>query len=627
MAAESPGEGTLKFETTSLGQLVDWIQHPKPAPDPEGFDPALASRMELKLTAEKGGPGTLVGELHYNGERVSIDASADSFHSVVNGSSSPAKARIQAPTFDVAYDGTVALGNDPRANGTTTLNIPSPRALMDWLRIPIPQKGPPVTAISKMKFRLETKPMPAPTRLTVDCDYLDQPMHVEGQVESLTRIASGRRTKASLSLAGPTFKIAYDGRLRKGPRFDASGTLTVSVPSLTKFLTWMGTPDAAKMEGGLQIESRFAASPGSYTLEKMTIEADRLNVSASGKYRKDHSFNASLRVTDADLNHYFGDPTAKKSEPDPHAPKPDEKPDHWSREPLDWSALQRLDGKVEIDLAKVTIGKLDIPSARVNANIRKGAVTILLDETQLAGGTIDARVEVNGTPLPKVSYVVSVQGVALQPVLQTFTGVDRLSGTTTLQAKGSTEGRSTAVMMASLSGDGRLEIKNGAIDGFNAVAILRRAGTLDLAATDPAEKTQIGDLVFAYTLKDGVLNNAEKQISLTAPSLQVGGTGSISFPRKQLDYHLSAQVVQPPDMKAGINPLANVPIPISISGDWSDPSTKIDWLHVFTQIATDPTRVATLPNGLRKYAESLGVSLIMSPVNLVEDAVGGGKKK
>ena len=433
-----------------------------------------------------------------------------------------------------------------------------------------------------------------------------------------------------MALKAPTFEVSYAGRLRQGPRLNVGGRLKVSVPSLKKFLTWMGTPNAATAEGGLFIESSFSIRPGFYRLKKLTVEAPRLHVSASAKYRDTtpRSLNAHLQVSEADLNHLFGDPTTKPSESAPEAPanKKIVTVTGWSHTRTDWSALHN--GKVAIDLQKITYGKLFIPDAHASATIKGGALTILLDKTQVGGGVINARAELNTSePIARISYGVSVKDVALEPLLHAVPGLNRLSGTASIEMQGRGAGASAANMMASLSGHGKVEIKKGALSGINVVAILRRAGTLDLATVTPDQSTPFDDVQLAYTLKNGVVTSAEKQISVRAPQLAIEGMGTTSFPERHLDYHLSAQLIKTPGEKGGINPLANVPIPISISGNWSAPSTNIDWLHVFKQIATDPTRVAQLPNSLRKYATTLGVSIALAPVDLIESIAGGDKDK
>ena len=57
--------------------------------------------------------------------------------------------------------------------------------------------------------------------------------------------------------------------------------------------------------------------------------------------------------------------------------------------------------------------------------------------------------------------------------------------------------------------------------------------------------------------------------------------------------------------------LAGLPIPVSITGSWADPSYGVDWGAVLGAAALDPSRLAVMPDSMLDAASGVGVDLPM----------------
>jgi hypothetical protein len=74
------------------------------------------------------------------------------------------------------------------------------------------------------------------------------------------------------------------------------------------------------------------------------------------------------------------------------------------------------------------------------------------------------------------------------------------------------------------------------------------------------------------------------------------------MPTKTIDYVVEARL-------GGNDALAGVPIPIKVTGTWSDPRYEPDWGGALQTISKQPERLKNLPGELSKTAKDLGIGL------------------
>jgi AsmA protein len=237
----------------------------------------------------------------------------------------------------------------------------------------------------------------------------------------------------------------------------------------------------------------------------------------------------------------------------------------------------------------------------------RGKLTVVLEDLIVAGGRAEASATVDGAQrVPVLRYRLIASGVQARPVLKTFAGTDRLSGTANFETAGRAAGNSRKQMVGTLNGQGRFLFTDGAIHGINIASALRKVQNLGFGASG-AQRTDFAELSGSFTITDGVLEN--RDLKMLAPLVRLKGGGRVPMPPRMIDYTVEAKLVGSLIGQGGKNGLTGLPIPVSVKGSWDDPAIDVDW----------KTRFANMPRNLLEFGRSLGVAL---PIPGVEPGPG-----
>lgn len=198
------------------------------------------------------------------------------------------------------------------------------------------------------------------------------------------------------------------------------------------------------------------------------------------------------------------------------------------------------------------------------------------------GGRVDASLRVN---LAQQQYALQQSGrdVSVQPVLQALAGMDFLLGKANWSMNLTAQGKTLPALIASLSGQARLDVRNGAVKGFDLAQMLRNARALLAARKDgqfaaaAGEQTDFTSLGATFALHDGVAKNND--LAVQSPLLRVGGEGWFDLPRRRLDYLLLPSVVGSLPGLGGsdLAALRGVTVPVRISGSFAQPGYTVLW--------------------------------------------------
>lgn len=95
-----------------------------------------------------------------------------------------------------------------------------------------------------------------------------------------------------------------------------------------------------------------------------------------------------------------------------------------------------------------------------------------------------------------------------------------------------------------------------------------------------SEKSNLGNFAMHANFNHGTANPSN--FTLSGPDLSLGGNGSVNIPSKSLNYKVHGKIVT-----KGINPLfAHLTINADASGTFKDPSIKLDWNSLLSQLIT-----------------------------------------
>ncbi len=249
---------------------------------------------------------------------------------------------------------------------------------------------------------------------------------------------------------------------------------------------------------------------------------------------------------------------------------------------IDLSPLQGL----TLD-AQVKLGSLVVRGTQwhaVQGQVYGDGNTLALQSfsAQGFGGTVDGNLQVD---LASQRYSLQQTGrdLSVQPVLRALTGHDALLGKASWTLDVNAQGKTLQALLASLSGKARLDVKNGALKGFNLAQMLRNARTLLAARKDgqfgptPGEQTDFTALGASVTLRDGVAHNTD--LTLQTPLLRVGGEGWFDLPRQHMDYLLFPTLVGTLQGQGGAEmaALRGVTVPVQLHGSFAQPAYTVLW--------------------------------------------------
>ena len=237
----------------------------------------------------------------------------------------------------------------------------------------------------------------------------------------------------------------------------------------------------------------------------------------------------------------------------------------WSEAAIDASALSLIDANIGFRTDALTLGPLRLGAANGKLVIDRARASLTLAEVAAYGGALSGILVANNRNGLSVSADLALRAVDMRPLLADVAGVERLvaKGDMTLQVLGA--GRSVAAILASLSGDARLALGSGRIEGVDLAAIL---ATLDPARAAAGGATAFDGLDATFAIDAGQMRGDD--LRLTGPLVTATGAGRIGLAARDIDYRLRPVALTGADGTGGLG------VPVLITGPWADPSVRID---------------------------------------------------
>jgi AsmA protein len=467
------------------------------------------------------------------------------------------------------------------------------------------------TGISGLKLDIDVPGPEKPTGLKASLVYNGEPVTANGTTGPLRALLGGDKFPAKFALASKPITLGYDGTVQRKPAIGLDGTFDLDIPSVGKLASWVGQPLDAKQPdpGPLKAHAVLTTDGSKVALKDTSITGKALKATAEGRIdtsAKPATFDAKLDVQQADLDAYLPPSESSKGAAAP-APAAHPQSEGWSTEPIQLGMLGLANGQAQIHLASTRYHGLEINQGQIVAGISNRVLKITVNKLALAGGTINVAATVDGSGgAAALDYEISVSGAQAQPLLKAFAGTDRLSGTIDYETNGKATGRSEKDLVGALNGTGKFSIKNGAVHGINLAKTLRQAGSLGMAGGGE-EKTDFAELSGTYTIKNGIIDN--RDMKMLAPLVRLSGNGTVPMPPRTVDYGVTATLVATTEGQGGKDSLAGLPIPVKITGPWSNPSYQVDWKSVFSEMAKDPERLKNMGGDLGKAAKGFGVNI------------------
>lgn len=396
---------------------------------------------------------------------------------------------------------------------------------------------------------------------------------------SATGLASGQ--KVALDLSGGVFSTFVMGRVvpvklaltAGGSRLDFDGRGGIA-PLVAEGALQANLADLPAL-GGLLGTALAAPAPG-FGQKALTV---------AGKLTLDDTGTAFLRGAEivADDNRLTGDLDLRPGEARPKlsaeltaAPilvasdaaageAATRQAPGWPEGEIDVTALAAMDAEIALSAPSIDLGPLTLGATRAVITVDRARAVFDIRQMEAYGGTVTGDFVVNGRGGLSVGGRLALAGIQTQPLLSDLAGYDRLLSTGDLEVKFLGVGNSIAAIMASLEGEGALELGKGELRGLDIGGMLR---TLDTGYVGEGQKTIFDGLAGTFTMAKGVLTN--RDLKLIAPYLTASGAGEIGLGARTLDYRIRPTALAAEDGTGGVM------VPLLITGPWAAPRFRLD---------------------------------------------------
>ena len=409
--------------------------------------------------------------------------------------------------------------------------------------------------LAKAEFAFDKFAIQAKGR--IDRDTLDAQFSAP-KVEVTPARAAGSEVRGSVLIKGPQRNL--NARLRIAAVEGSAKAL--SIPSVALDLD--AAMEHLKMKASLQAAIKA-------NLEKQDLDAD-----VTGKL-DDAAVRVKLALSNfAPLAATF-DASLDRLNVDQYLPP--EKKDAKADDRVDLAALKgkKVSGKLAI--GSVVLKHVKLENLRAEVKLADGKLAIAPWSAALYGGTSQGEFGADASG-NKVHVKESAQNVAIGALLRDAAQKDLLEGKGSVTLDVQTAGATVAAMKKALAGSARLEMKDGAIKGFNLADTarhLKSALGAKTAKPDPSQKTEFSELSASFSIKNGVAHNED--LKAQSPFLRLGGAGNIDVGNSTIDYTAKATMVATAKGQGGraAGDVAGVTVPVKLSGALDAPTWHVDY--------------------------------------------------
>jgi len=280
-------------------------------------------------------------------------------------------------------------------------------------------------------------------------------------------------------------------------------------------------------------------------------------------------------VLDAiDVDRYLPPPAKGKASSSPPA-TPGATAATASGLPID--TLRALDLDTTVRIGRLKGANVRVSDVVLTATAKEGQLRLHPATAHLYGGEYrgDVRLDSRG-PEPVLRLDETLAGVNAGPLLRDALGEERVTGKATVHAQVMARGSGVDAITRTASGTAEFQVTDGAVRGVNIGRVLREARAA-LALTkgqtftpvSKVEETDFTELTGTLAIGEGKVRN--KDLAAKSPLLRIGGVGEVDLVREEVDYLLTATVVETRTGQGGkeLDDLAGIPIPVRISGPFA----------------------------------------------------------
>ncbi len=432
-------------------------------------------------------------------------------------------------------------------------------------------------SITGIAMKVSLPSLDAPCTFDGSAVWNNEPVALAATIAKPGLLERGGPSPLWIKLRSKPVTFSFDGNASGATIDGMDGAVDLSMPSLRDFATWTGYPLTLGGNGfgPLAVKGKIAAAGSVYTFSNAALSLDA--VKSQGELTLDTGgarlyAKARLSIDQLDLNPYLAANSAGPAKPSSGSAAPDHgSAPGWNDEPIDVAGLKAIDADLDLSAGGIQYRKITLGKSALTVHLKDGRLGADLGQIALYDGSGQGKLAIDGSgALPAVQASFSLVRVQIGPLLTDTIGMDRLSGTGSVEIAVSGHGRSEQDLIATLEGRGAINLAKGTYKGANLPGLVKNAAA---SLNGGGQQTDFSSLSATYVIAAGIVRNND--LKLVSAELPMEGSGTVDLPRRRVDYKVTPRL-------AGI-----VAVPVLISGPWEQLTYRPDLVG----IVADPAKI------------------------------------
>ena len=233
-------------------------------------------------------------------------------------------------------------------------------------------------------------------------------------------------------------------------------------------------------------------------------------------------------------------------------------------------------------MRKTRVAHLELGPSSLGLAFRDGVLNATLGGMDLYDGHATGKLMFDASkPVPEFTGDFRLDGVQAKTLLSDAAQFSMLEGHAKLALQIAGAGTNSEEIKSSLQGQGSLAVSDGAIDGINLTEMISQIGEGQIPEMrqGPGNKTAFSDLGGAFTIKNGIAETSNLQ--MTSPLLKVSAAGTVDLTQSTINMLANPEIVAGPQGQGGANDLAGISVPVRIEGPLDRPTIRPEIKSMF----------------------------------------------
>lgn len=490
------------------------------------------------------------------------------------------------PSADTAAPAETTAQSDPGSISIERIDITNATLTYD-------AEGSDIVALRGVDVSLDWPDPSGAAEIKATLSPAGSPVNVDLSVGAFAAFIAGEVSPLKLTLQNDNGRVALDGRA--STEGAVAGSFSLSTPDTDSLLRALGLPEVGLPSGfGQKIDASadVTLTPDQQiALRGMRLDLGGNNISGA----LDASFaggtpqiNAQLDAGALDVS--MATETTQGGGGGSSGGNGQSASDTgWSTTPIDASGLAAFNGEIALRADSIDLGTFELGQTQVVLRNDNSRMVFELREVAAYGGKVTGEFVANNRSGLSVGGNMTVSAIQMQPLLRDAIDLDRLTGQGDLQLSFLGAGSNVDAIVRSLSGDGRIAIGRGTIEGIDLDALLRGGSS--------GGTTIFDDLTASWTISKGILSSQDLLFQLK--NYSASGAGVVGLGTQTIDYRFT-----PVALRA--NSGDGLAIPVIFKGPWSDISIRPD-LEAAIGAKLDEEKEAIEARAKEKLNEELGI--------------------